>query len=445
MSKNQGLEIFKKQFAQGKAVFSKEPEPLCYLTKEKIPNELDCHPFLLNKWQNFRKRREYQLKCYYEDDIIKKSGSIGEFTQEIYNEARIMIELIVNNDFLAVKKKHYRIILLDAVKDFINNYYNKLDANDRKEMDKANLVHYDPDFSRTYYENVILPVTNCLVFIKEDGSYFAVVPLTKNCSFEYSRVENTIEIIETTVNDIFNLLESTQQNKKATYTKLPNAPEYYQDRFISDFVDFGEYDEAHCDSHEVTYVTLDGIDVIRPNFLASTTHHYKKDDYVTKTNFVELNSSQIAVVKQYLIKHYHAFYTQEGELFSYITDSKNGKPTFKTGEIAGEDLNAINFDATRIQGYYESSKLHVGTLFLESEPNVKDTKAKDLDLGPHKIIKPLTKSKNLNGLLRTITAGNNHLFYVTKDKLMTIAKDNASTTFSSIKTENCKKCVKRGE
>ena len=82
--------------------------------------------------------------------------------------------------------------------------------------------------------------------------------------------------------------------------------------------------------------------------------------------------------------------------------------------------------------------MHVGTLFLESEPNVKDTKAIDLDLGPHKIIKPLIKSKNLNELLKTITAGNSHLFYVTKDKLMTIAKDHESTTFSSIKTENFK-------
>lgn len=438
MSKNQGIEIFKQQFIQGKAVFNNDPEPLCYLTNEKIPNELNCHPFLLNKWQNFRKRREYQLKCYYEDDIIKKSGSIREFTQEIYDETRIIIELIVNNDFLAVKKKHYRIILLDAIKDFVNNYYSKLDINDRKEIDNANLVHYDPDFSKTYYENMILPVTNCLVFVKEDGSYFTAVPITKDCSFDLSRVKNTVATIETTVNAILNLLEPTQQNKKAVYTKLPSEPKYYQDRFVASSVEFGEYDEAHCDSHDVTDVAFSRIDVIRPNFLASTTHHYKKDDYVAKTNFLELNSSQIAVVKQYLIKHYNAFYTQEGELFSYITDNKNGKPTFKTGEIAGEDPDAINFDAVRIQGYYDSSKLHVGTLFLESEPNVKDTKATDLDLGPHKIIKPLIKSRNLNELLRTITAGNNHLFYVTKDKLMTISKDNESTTFSSIKTENFK-------
>lgn len=301
MINNHSIEIFKKRFAQDKAIFSNEPESLCYLTDKKIPREFKCHPIPINKQQNTHAKKNYKLKCYYEDDVLIREHSIRDFAQNIKNNTHITVDFIINNTFLSIKNKHYRTVLLDATSDFINNYYAKLNETDKNKVYCTTLNDSNVSYNTEYYENMIVPVTGSLVFIKDNGDFFAAVPITSYYIMENKYSDQKIEIIKTTVDRIKRLIDQDTENKSVTLRSSKNSSkdEYIRDRFILTRTDSGNYSQEfrRHNKHDIGIIELNYNHVI--NNSDDTNYRF------VKNNLMTLNHSQAKVVQKYLLAHFN--------------------------------------------------------------------------------------------------------------------------------------------
>lgn len=301
MINNHSIEIFKKRFAQDKAIFSNEPEPLCYLTDKKIPREFKCHPIPINKRQNTHAKKNYKLKCYYEDDVLTREHSIRDFAQNIKNNTHITVDFIINNTFLSIKNKHYRTVLLDATSDFINNYYVKLNETDKNKVCYTTLDDSNVPYNTEYYEDMILPVIGSLVFIKDNGDFFAAVPITSYYIMENKYSNQEIEIIKTTVDRIKRLIDQDTENKSVTLRNSKNSfkDKYIRDRFILKRTDFGNYNKEFREHNKYD------IGIIELNYNHVISHSDDTNYRFIRNNLMTLNHSQAKVVQKYLLTHFN--------------------------------------------------------------------------------------------------------------------------------------------
>lgn len=420
MNKYQGLKIFKKQFMQGNVMFSDKPEPLCYATYKKIPSKFNCHIVPINQWQNKRSQANYKLKCYYKDNILAGDQSIRDFAQNIKNKTNITINLIINNKFLDIKKEHYHTILLDATDDFADNYYDKLGIRAKDKLNDVPLDYYHIPESKKYYNNIIVPVVGSLVFIKDDGSFFAALPLTKNYIMENKFHKQEIEIIKTTVSKIATILKQDIKNKKVSFKYKNELFEYYRDRFVLKNTSFGKYDKSY---HEIPQTK---IGVIELNYNHSINSSKDADDEFNIENFEDLNTSQAIIMQEYLLKHFNASYDSNGKLAGYIINDK-GKINKKISNFKDDFLqpNSNDFGAVCIKGTNNTNAQYNGSFFIREKPNIGNTKIRDFETNKKesKIINPLFKRIRLKKFEITIQRGNNHLFYITKNNLLTVSAE----------------------
>lgn len=85
--------------------------------------------------------------------------------------------IVTNNDLLTALHTKYRVVILDAMDDYINNFCPSLNTKPQDGIDIENLL-----YNTIKYQDFKMyqTVTQCLIFINEDGSYFLALPVLMN-------------------------------------------------------------------------------------------------------------------------------------------------------------------------------------------------------------------------------------------------------------------------
>lgn len=305
--------------------------------------------------------------------------------------------LVLNNQLLDARNMHYHVVLLDAIDDYVINYYpmiNNLDISLNKKRIMA-----------------VNPVIKCLAFINDYGKCFLAMPCVVTCMerlFFYKYITSDITLISTTLSKIHKLLE-LMPLKKSTNDNLSVLPEYGYTVLTAFSGDTHEYDPDF---------DINAIGTIN-QYLSNINDIYCKD------------------FRYYLATHIKCHMDRQGNyIFKLDTDSnnkwKNIFANFKQMQLFTLPIYDLSFQCTdaEVAKSYQLDNEYIwivsllivlsetismttnipkgeGTLQTEEIINMKD-------INKESALAPLVKAKGLNEILLAIQPGHLHKYFIYK-------------------------------
>lgn len=341
------------------------------------------------------------------------------------------LNIVLNNELLKNFEMNYHVVILNAVEDYVLNYYPLIAETCLREEHLYDIIH---------------PALMCLAFVNDDGSYFLAIPYMQRFDLNYDYANTPV--IKTSLLQVSNLLKNMQflarQNnntesvllKKIKQAKMPDWVKKLQGGYLlpvnqSVFSDVDEepIDIADYDNRRLTITEMkdlmDGLD--------GSIFLYDPDTYNSYNSFLEdLTSDYKRIFESYIVNHLRLEIESNGTFKIYFDKATSpfwGKVFSKASTLnLNMDSDArfkIGQDKLAEQSYlWEGiivsavSYLAITKMNLNKKPAL--TKVEDIAVNSKPNVKPLMSSKGLNQIFLSLRPGKNHKYYISKDTILSM-------------------------
>lgn len=320
------------------------------------------------------------------------------------------INIAVDNDIMYKLNADYRVVILNAGKEFAHKHYLKchhLDVNSR------NLDSYD-------FKHLLAPIPACAVFLNDDGSYFFALPIMLNSEMN---VDSQMNLDDDIKNGSLWVKDATLADIKTVLDNCPDAKEL-------DARKLARYTNGN-DAKAVTPEILKQLSCLTRPELAITIFDFG-DDYdqnvfhtlrlscLTSGSFTSIANAQ-AKWAAYNIRHdFKLYYDDQGELHGHINGASKivnkrfyDQPTQNLDQTIPHDFI---FGTDRYDG---TANVFAWQTFVDNfDPKAGKTKVHDLQfagLTDGKVAKPIAPAHNLNKVLVDMKESTKHKYYFTKE------------------------------
>ena len=322
--------------------------------------------------------------------------------------------IITDNNVLEGEQMPYHVALLDATEDYVLNYY----------PENLQAGYYDQKFKTIEItQKCIGTPIQCLVFIKDDGSYFGALPCFERLYLNGKQSTN-LPVIATSLKQIKQVLEPAQSLK---------MHQVHMCRFISDYA----MTNADPLLNTSTLGTKMGFDILgtvaqlageyeistnRNKFLNSKAYQEGIDslfiwtdkivfDYLSYAIKPELNSDGSISYQWPQANQFWQGLLKKHEVLSlaYLTVNNDTNTCLDSSIPIISDQKPEML--TKLFTFF-SQQILIQMSHMISEPEVTDISDNQTDT-----IKPLINSKGLATLELGITRGKGHKYYLGKDDI----------------------------
>lgn len=316
------------------------------------------------------------------------------------------INIVIDNDIMCKLNADYRVVILNAGKEFAHKHYLKchhLDVNTR------NLDSYD-------FKHLLVPIPACAVFLNDDGSYFFALPILFDSKIN---LDNDIKNHNIWVKD------ATLADIKTVLDNCPDAKEKELDDMI-----LARYTRGN-DAKAVTPTILKQLSCLtRPDLSIQTFDFY--DDYTRVVfytlrlscfsfgSFTSIANAQAKWAAYNIHNDFKLYYDNQGELHGHINGAS------KTVNKRFYDQPTQNLDQTIPADFIfgndwndRASNVFAWQTFVDNfDPKAGKTKVHDLQfagLTDGKATKPIASAHDLNKVLVDMKESTKHKYYFTKE------------------------------
>lgn len=321
------------------------------------------------------------------------------------------INIVIDNDIMCKLNADYRVIILNAGKEFAHKHYLKCHHLD---VDSCNLDTYD-------FKHLLVPIPACAVFLNNDGSYFFALPILLNSGIN---IDSQINLDDDIKNGSLWVKDATLADIKTVLDNCSDAQEL-------DAKTLTRYTRGN-DAKAITPAMLKQLScLIRPDLSTTRTFAFC-DDYsravfhtlrlscFNSGSFTSIANAQ-AKWAAYNIRHdFKLYYDDQGELHGHINGAS------KTVNKRFYDQPKQNLDQTIPRNFIFGNDRYDGTAnvfawqtFVDNfDPKAGKTKVHDLQfagLTDGKVAKPIAPAHNLNKVLVDMKESTKHKYYFTKE------------------------------
>lgn len=182
------------------------------LPNENLAESQDFCSYVIKKTSKFFK--EDILKTAKEKKITCE-GTIAEITDRNkvnHHFDTIYTGIVITDDLISKHDCNYHVVMLDAAKDYVGNYYPHIVKH------SLNLAQAADDQELTINDDLQLtwPSVQCLAFVDENGDYFLALPVIKT---NKDNIRLRIPVIDATLSQVSRVLKHfplTQIEKQNT-------------------------------------------------------------------------------------------------------------------------------------------------------------------------------------------------------------------------------------
>lgn len=427
MTINVSLTAFKRSL-KVQPTFKAAKHRLCFLNTVKDHDKPNGYhdDLVINLTAAMAKQAQISLKYYQNIHLVDTFNHLQKTKTPLLdvslatNKHYQHLLLISNNELLKTCQADYQVVLLDATRDYFDNYY--LDLNLKNEPD---------NFKYT---------SCCLVFINSDGSYFLALPVS--CDTDELQIiqKSQTPIIKTTIKTIELVLDQNQvpllRTDQISWLKLLCPPTFKLKHsgaktiyLTGNFWSF--YDEPEQLGY-LKHVSNQSVLKIATNFMTINNNAFLKanaNSYLNESLDDSLSGQEWSYFYQ------HVKLTLKKGFIHFALDHQNPDYQAIFAEINQPNLIQTSFIPDRYNYYEQQRRINkylslrnICDLLISSQKEqlfdltVKSHKllAQEIPVKTTKKIKPLIQSTGLNKVMLNLVNDTNKPYYLTKKTLVSL-------------------------
>ena len=210
------LTQFKHKLQHGQG-YTATSQPILLRERYQLPNEnlaesQNLYSYVIKKTSKFFK--EDILKTAKENTITCESA-IAEITarnKANHHFGTIYTGVVITDDLISKQDCNYHVVMLDAAKDYVGNYYPQIVKHSLSLAQAAN----DQELATNANLQLTWPSVQCLAFVNKNGDYFLALPVIKT---NKDNIRLRIPVIDVTLSQVSRVLKHfplTQIEKQNT-------------------------------------------------------------------------------------------------------------------------------------------------------------------------------------------------------------------------------------
>lgn len=343
-----------------------------------------------------------------------------------YNNA-----LVISNKFLKEQHAPYRVVVLNAIEDFILNDYLKIDFNTHRKTDSFAEQFYDTFYTsmqgyiqsikinQKFHEQYIKPVLECLLFLDQNNCCFLALPAD---NFYFEQSSKQLPVLKASVSQIQKLIAQFPVAKiRDFYPALISRMTYSETGKRGRFDNYlACYDSLTFNYFDSQLKTTNQFDL-----------HFRRKRYLKYFEY-DICTAHTHALEHYFKEHLHVNCDYKGDIVNSITPSNKAWQEhfrdYQTNHFPYMINNYATADHPTKQANCELWDLYLKDNDLPTvlntkafkQPLLKATAITDLPLTTNKpALKPLV-DKQMGQVLAKLQTGNSHQYYYLDHKLYTL-------------------------